>query len=179
MAVNVTYKVVFDGELLPGHQRDIVQSRLAELFGVDAAAAAKLFAGKPHKVKSKLDLPGAKKYARALGKLGALAYIEQEIVETIQPVKPLKTVKVEVEPVEQTPLEEQSFTDTGSFDVSAVRAYFEQQEDKKAELEKTGNHDLFSLDELDDALAAQNYDEPSGVQNVLDAQQLSKLLNSK
>ena len=166
---DVFYKVVFQGDLLPGHDRDQVQSRLAELFGVDTSAARKLFSGQPHRVKSHLDLPSAKKYALALAKLGAFGYIEQEIVEHGQP-----------QVVEETSgMPETSFTETGSFDVSAVRAYFEKQEAKKAEDEKTGDHSLFSLDELEDVIEAQEEQDPTGVHHVLDADQIAKMLNSK
>jgi hypothetical protein len=166
---DVRYKVVFQGDVLPGHERQEVQTRLAELFGVDAKAATKLFSGEPHKVKSQLDLSSAKKYTLALAKLGALGYIEQEIVE-----------HDEQQAVEQqSRMPDASFTETGSFDVSAVRAYFEAQEAKKAEDEKTGDHSIFSLDELEDVIEAQEEQEPTGVHSVLNADQIAKMLNSK
>ncbi|MCW8962195.1 MAG: hypothetical protein OQL16_00270, partial [Gammaproteobacteria bacterium] len=173
--INVLYKVVFEGDLLPGHEQSDVQKKLAKLFGVDSKTAGKLFSGKQHKVKSQLNLKQAKKYVRAFAKLGALGYIEQEIIE--QEV-------VEQEIVEQKvvgkdgplALPPDKFTETGSFDVAAVRAFFEKQEEKKAELDKSARHEIFSLDEFDEQAASMQDDpELSGVQNVLNAEQIAKM----
>jgi hypothetical protein len=73
----------------------------------------------------------------------------------------------------------EALTETGSFDVAALRAYFEEQEAKKAEEERTEDHTLFSLDELEDVIEAQEDQEPTGVHSVLNADQLAKMLNSK
>ena len=86
--IDVLYKVIFDGDLLPGKKQADVQEKLAGLFNVDINKAAKLFSGKSHTVKSNLDLKYAKKYVRALAKLGALGYIVQEIIESDQHVTP-------------------------------------------------------------------------------------------
>ena len=163
--IDVLYKVVFEGDLLPGQSREAVQEELANLFGVDVKTAGKLFSGKQHKVKSNLDLKQAKKYARALAKLGALGYIEQEVVEHIEPLQ----------------LHPDKFTDTGSFDVTAVRAFFEEQETRKSENEKSARHELFSLDEFDEEVASMDSDEGefSGVQNILSAEQIAKMLDKK
>lgn len=176
---DVFYKVVFQGDVLPGHEQKAVQTRLAELFGVNPQDASKLFSGKEHKVKSNLDLASAKKYAKALAKLGALGYIEQEIVEHTEP-QAVEQVTEAPDAQEAEFTETGSFvTETGSFDVSAVRAYFEAQEAKKEEDEKTGDHSIFSLDELEDVIEAQEDQEPTGVHSVLDADKIAKMLNSK
>ena len=60
-----------------------------------------------------------------------------------------------------------------------MRAYFEAQEAKKEEDEKTGDHSIFSLDELEDVIEAQEDQEPTGVHSVLDADKIAKMLNSK
>jgi len=170
--IDVLYKVVFEGDLLPGHDQAVVQKKLAGLFGVDSKLAGKLFSGKQHKVKSNLDLKRAKKYARALAKLGALGYIEQEVVEREQPVDLKEDNIFQVQ-------EDDKFTETGSFDVTAVRAFFEDEDNKKAENDKSARHEIFSLDEFDDEVAALQEDdgELSGIQNVLDAEQIAKMLN--
>jgi|GEM_PF-3241884 len=168
--IDVKYKVVFEDDLLPGQEQAVVQEKLAGLFGVDAKLAGQLFSGKQHKVKSNLDLKHAKKYSRALAKLGALAYIEQEMIESDELIE-LK------EPIGQ---DDTKFTETGSFEVSAVRAFFDEQAAKQAANDKTGDHEIFNLDELDDVVASVREDmEPTGVHNVLDAEQIAKMLNSK
>jgi hypothetical protein len=163
--IDVLYKVIFDGDLLPGKKQADVQEELAGLFNVDINKAAKLFSGKSHTVKSNLDLKYAKKYVRALAKLGALGYIVQEIVESEQHITP--------EP------ENDNFTQTGSFDVAAMRAFFEGKEAKKAENDQEASHAILSIDELDDVMTEIKEDggEVSGVQNVLDAEQIAKMLN--
>ena len=179
---DVFYKVVFQGDVLPGHEKEAVQTRLAGLFHVNAQDAAKLFSGKQHKVKSNLDLESAKKYAKALAKLGALGYIEQEIIEHAEE----QVAGAEEQVVEPTDVSETEFTETGSFvtetgsfDVSAVRAYFESQDQKKQETEKTADHSIISLDELEDVIEAQEEQDPTGVHHVLDADAIAKMLNSK
>ena len=165
--IDVLYRVIFDGDLLPGKNQADVQEELAGLFGVDINKAAKLFSGKSHTVKSNLDLKYAKKYVRALAKLGALGYIVQEIIESEQHITP--------QPIND------NFTHTGSFDVAAMRAFFDGKEAKKVENDEVANHDIFSIDELDDVVTEIKEDggEVSGVQNVLDAEQIAKMLNSK
>ena len=168
--INVYYKVVYEGDLLPGQERPAVQRRLAQLFGVDVDTAAKLFSGKQHKIKTHLNLEQAKKYTRALAKLGAMGYIEQEIIQ-----------HEEIQPKKQLDIPKEKFTETGSFDVRAFRDYFEEQEAKLAEKEKSARHEIFSLDEFDDEVASAKgeYAEFSGVQNVLDAEQIAKMLKNK
>jgi len=187
--INVLYKVVFEGDLLPGQEQPDVQKKLAKLFGVDSKTAGKLFSGKQHKVKSQLNLKQAKKYVRAFAKLGALGYIEQEIIE--QEVVGQKVVGQKV--VEQKVVEQKvvgqdgplalppdKFTETGSFDVAAVRAFFEKQEEQQAEHDKSARHEIFSLDEFDEQAASMQDDpELSGVQNVLNAEQIAKMLEAK
>jgi hypothetical protein len=175
--IDVLYKVVFEGDLLPGQDQAVVQKKLADLFGVDTKRAAQLFSGKQHKVKSNLDLKHAKKYALALAKLGALGYIEQEVVERKQ------SVELQEDNVFQV-REDEKFTKTGSFDVNAVRAYFDEQENKRAEnaeSAESADHEIFNLDEFENEVAAMQEDdgELSGVQNVLNAEQIAKMLNSK
>ena len=172
--IDVLYKVVFEGDLLPGQDQAVVQKKLADLFGVDTKRAAQLFSGKQHKVKSNLDLKQAKKYALALAKLGALGYIEQEVVERKQSVELQEDNAFQVR-------EDEKFTKTGSFDVNAVRAFFDEQENKRAENAESADHEIFNLDEFDNEVAAMQEDdgELSGVQNVLNAEQIAKMLNSK
>lgn len=162
------YRVVYEGDLMPGFQQADVQKKLAHLFAIDDARAARFFTGKPRTIKSRLELKQAKKYARALAKLGAMGYIVQEVVET-----------VEAPPVEPQPVRE-DLTVTGSFDVSAVRKHFEDLEKRKAENDKSARHEIFSFDTFDKEVAELEKDdvELSGVQNVLTAEQIKQMLHS-
>jgi hypothetical protein len=165
---DVIYNVMFAGDLLPDHDRETVHGNIASLFGVNKMSVKILLSGKEHKVKSNLDLVSARKYVRALARLGALGYIEQRVVE-------------HSEPLASAPARDRRFTTTGDFDLEAVQQYFAEQEArKKAQLEKTAEHALYSLDDLDDVSQESETDnEPTGVHNVLNAEEVARMLNSK
>ena len=76
--MNIEYKVVFEGGLLPGHNQPEAQAKLADLFRISVSSAAQLFSGKQHKVKGNLELKQANLYVRALLEQGVFAYIEEE-----------------------------------------------------------------------------------------------------
>jgi hypothetical protein len=166
---DVTYKVVFAGDLIPHRDLEEVLTHMAGLFGGDKAAAKKLFGGNKHRVKSNLNLVDARKYVRALARLGALSYIEQEVVEHSEPL---------ASPAPQ----DGQFLSTGDFDLEAVQQYFAEQEArKKAQLEKTAEYKLYSLDEMDELPSeAPGEDmEPTGVHKLLDAGEVARMLNKK
>ena len=79
------YKVIFEGDVIPGKDRSEVQREMAKLFNVDAEKASRLFSGRQRKLKSGVTLSQAKKYVRALAKLGALAFIEPHEEEDLWP----------------------------------------------------------------------------------------------
>ena len=136
---DVTYKVMFTGDLYPDRDHEEVKANLARLFDVDPRSAESLFSGKKFKIKSNLDLVGARKYVRALANLGALGYIEQQVVEHNEPLPP--------------PSQDNRFTTTGDFDLEAVQKYFEEREARlKAQLEKTAEHKIYTPDVLDDVV---------------------------
>lgn len=130
---DLLYKVMFEGDIIPGKEQSVVQGEMAKLFGVETGKVGRLFTGKQRKLKSGLTLDQAKKYVRALAKLGALAFIEPHEEEDKKPIE----VK---DPDSQ-------FTHTGSFDVSAFRAYFEKQEAEKNQPET--DHEFLDLDHID------------------------------
>lgn len=167
--IELLYKVVYEGDLFPGYKQSDVQKKLAHLFALDEARAARFFSGKTHTIKSKLELPDAKKYSRALAKMGAMGHIVQEVVETDIPV------------VDLLKAPQPDMTPTGSFDVTAVRAHFEKLEQKKAENDKSAKHEIFSFDAFEEEVASMQQDdaELSGVQNVLNADQIKKMLENK
>jgi hypothetical protein len=162
---DVTYKVMFTGDLFPDRDYEEVKANLARLFDVDTRSAASLFSGKKFKIKSNLDLAGARKYLRALANLGALGYIEQEVVQHSEPLPP--------------PLPDRRFTTTGDFDLEAVQKYFEEREARlKAQLEKTAEHKIYTLDVLDDVVEDERQDShATDVHNVLDAEEVARMLN--
>ena len=166
---DVTYNVVFAGDLLPDHDHETVHNSLASLFGVDTMALKILLSGKKHRVKGNVDLKSARKYVRALARLGALGYIEQQVVEYKEP------------PI-HVPKYDRRISSTGDFDLEAVQQYFQEQEArKKAQLEKTAEYSLYSLDDLDDVAqdsAAEDL-EPTGTHNVLNAEEVARMLNTK
>lgn len=69
------YKVVFEGDVLPGFGQLDVQKKLAELFAIDVKIAARLFMGKQLELKRGVSVEDAKKHMRALARIGALTYI--------------------------------------------------------------------------------------------------------
>jgi hypothetical protein len=162
---DVTYKVMFTGDLFADRDDEEVKANLARLFGVDSRSADSLFSGKKFKIKSKLDLASARKYVRALANLGALGYIEQELVEHSEPLPP--------------PRRDNRFTTTGDFDLEAVQKYFEEREARlKAQLEKTAEHKIYTMGVLDDVVEEVPEDSSAtDVHNVLDAREVARMLN--
>lgn len=67
------YKVVFDGELVPGMTADIVRSNLAKLFKSDAEKVDRLFGDGPVNIKRDLSALEAERYVVALERAGARA----------------------------------------------------------------------------------------------------------
>ena len=72
------YKVVFDGELVPGMTADIVRSNLAKLFKSDAEKVDRLFGDGPVNIKRDLSALEADRYVMALERAGARARKELE-----------------------------------------------------------------------------------------------------
>jgi hypothetical protein len=71
-----TYKVVFEGEILPGSNGEDVKRQLATAFGIDAPTLDRLFAGRPVVIKRGIDRETAMKYKNAFAKAGAVCRIE-------------------------------------------------------------------------------------------------------
>jgi hypothetical protein len=114
---NVTYKIVFEGDLMPGFELPVVQRRIAELFRIDVPVAARFFFGKQRVIKRGITYDQAKKYIRAMSKLGALAFmLPHEEEDTVLP----------------QPDANGNFTETGSFDARAFEAYFAQRKAMEA-----------------------------------------------
>ena len=152
---NVVYKIVFEGDLLPGYEQPVVQKKLAELFHIDTAMAGRLFIGKQREIKRGISFDQAKKYVRAMSKLGALAFmLPHEEDDTVIP----------------QPDENGAFTDTGSFEASAFEAYFE---NKAKEQQEATSHEVPHLIE-DDIMEQNNWDEVSGERKVREIEKIAK-----
>ena len=78
------FKIVFDGSLLPGVEKNTAQLNLAELFKSDIASIERLFNGQPVELKRDLSQADADRYLEALSKTGIAARIEQEQLLDLQ-----------------------------------------------------------------------------------------------
>lgn len=72
------YKIVFDGELMPGMTAETVRVNLARLFKTAPDKLERLFVGKPVAVKSALSEADADRYVQALTTAGAKVRKEAE-----------------------------------------------------------------------------------------------------
>lgn len=67
-----TYKLVFRGDIAPGHSYLQVKARLQELFRLDEAGIEKLFGGRPVTIKRNLTEANARVWCETLLKAGAI-----------------------------------------------------------------------------------------------------------
>jgi uncharacterized membrane protein YhaH (DUF805 family) len=74
------YKIVFDGELMPGMTIDVVKGNLTRLFKSDASKVERLFDHGPVNIKRNLGNPEADRYLQAMHRAGAKARKEPEQV---------------------------------------------------------------------------------------------------
>ncbi len=168
------YKVVFEGDLLPGHSQEEVQKKLAALLKLDKATASGLFAGKTLTMKNKLDLPQAKKYALALAKFGVMGYIVQDTAEPTESTSKAPTSGKEPSNT--------GFTVNSTVDIAAVKAYFEGFDvTQEKTREENVTHEIFSLDNFDEEVANMHKEdvELTGTHDVLSAEQIKELLKKK
>ena len=84
---NKLYRLVFTGNLLPGHSKKKVVSRLQQMLHLDKEKASRLVAGKHKQINKKLTLDRAEKLRLLILKQGAecvLLPIEESFVSTQQ-----------------------------------------------------------------------------------------------
>lgn len=79
-----TYKLVFRGDIAPGHSHLQVRERLKELFRLDEAGMEKLFCGRPVTIKRNLSEANARVWCETLLKTGAI--VESAPEEDASPV---------------------------------------------------------------------------------------------
>ena len=77
------FKVVFNGELIPGFALDTVKGNLAKLFKSDISKIDYLFTGKPVVLKRELKDADADKYLAALRGAGALVRKESDLAASL------------------------------------------------------------------------------------------------
>jgi len=150
---DVMYKIVFEGDLLPGYEQAAVQKKLAELFHIEIAMAGRLFIGKQREIKKYISFDQAKEYVRAMSKLGALAFmLPHEEDDTVIPESDISDV----------------FESTNSSKVSAFENYFE---NKAVNEEET-----FEVPQLidQDALEQSEWDEVSGERKVREIEMIAR-----
>lgn len=70
------YRIVTEGELLPGFSHNDVMKNLAELCGYHQERLEKVFSGKKFVFKTNVDLPTAHRYTHALNQCGIRCQIE-------------------------------------------------------------------------------------------------------
>ncbi len=70
------YKIMFSGEILPGHDPAAVRERLVAALKAGPQAAERLFSGKPVSLKSGLDEAQAQAYRRRLAAMGVAVRVE-------------------------------------------------------------------------------------------------------
>jgi hypothetical protein len=75
------YEIVFSGEIIPGTQRETVQSNLARLFQADERRVALLFSGRRLMLKNGLNAAAAEKYRATLERAGAVAQVLPMVIE--------------------------------------------------------------------------------------------------
>lgn len=73
-----TYRLIFRGEILPGHQREAVQQRATILFKITPERCAHLFSGQPVVIRKGIAEADLGKYQDALQKAGLKVHFERE-----------------------------------------------------------------------------------------------------
>ncbi|MFC4159753.1 DUF805 domain-containing protein [Chitinimonas lacunae] len=76
MARDGKVRLVFAGEILPGHEVAGVKQRLAELLKISAEQAERLFSGSPVTIKKSLPVSQVSTYVELLGQAGARIRVE-------------------------------------------------------------------------------------------------------
>ena len=111
------YKVVFEGDILPGFGQLEVQKKLAKLFAADTAAAGRLLMDGNMEIKRNVSLSEAKSAVRKMAKIGAICYVvPAEISDDTVPNVELKNIPGSVS------------SKPGMPTAAAFAAYFEKKE---------------------------------------------------
>jgi|GEM_PF-5419087 len=75
-----TYRILFNGQILPGHDAGEVRRKLAELFRIDSPEKIEaLFSGKPVSLRKGLSASELPRYLSRLEEIGLIVRSEQEV----------------------------------------------------------------------------------------------------
>ena len=88
------FDIFFSGKVLNPEETDLVKQKIAKLFNADDALIAKLFSGKPAKIKKAVDMDTAIKYRVKFREMGA--------VVDIRPAKIADKPKADISPPSTT-----------------------------------------------------------------------------
>ena len=86
------YKLIFEGETLPGFKERQVRKNLKELLNADRAKLKRLFSGKPIIIRKNLTASEIRPYERAMMKAGAHCRIISMTSDEELPPTPLETI---------------------------------------------------------------------------------------
>ena len=92
------YKLVFSGDILPGHDTDEVKARLIQLLGLTPDKVGHLFSGKPVVIKKGLDADKAQAYRRKLAAKGIGIRVESHgaaVPDSAPATQPASTLMLE------------------------------------------------------------------------------------
>ncbi len=81
------YDIAFSGECLEGFAEQDVRAAVGKLFKADDATLARLFSGKPQRIKRNVDRATALKYQKAMNNAGARVSIS-EVAAEASPAQP-------------------------------------------------------------------------------------------
>lgn len=77
--VPTKYKLVFDGTIQDGTDKEAVKKNIAKLYRVPLEKCEKMFSGKPVVIKDRLDKTLAQKYKKAFEQTGAICQVHVSI----------------------------------------------------------------------------------------------------
>ena len=101
------YDIAFSGECLEGFAEQDVRAAVGKLFKADDATLARLFSGKPQRIKRNVDRATALKYQKAMNNAGARVSISEIAAEAslVQPAaKTAPSAPASTSPPDQQPV---------------------------------------------------------------------------
>ncbi len=93
------YAIVFDGNIIDGHDREKVQLELAKLLKIETSRVTRIFSGKRIILKRTADKMEAARYRRALTKVGAdvkIKILQYEEAQNANSSMPAPTDNIEI-----------------------------------------------------------------------------------
>lgn len=97
------YTILFEGQILPGFDRETVKEKLAGLLKADSEAIEIMFSGKPVVIRKNVAPEIGEKYRAAMERAGALCTLRKESAGE-KPAATQKKERIEAEPDSETPV---------------------------------------------------------------------------